>query len=406
MSYVTKVTPPAPSTVLLATAIAYGAVVVIGAALRSRTYAIFRAVTLGIYGLIFWGVLSRWLATPLWPLVLYLHSTVYLHSLLLVRPRMRSLVYRGLVSIPQSLWAASILLSLPFALVAAFGFALPGFWLPALLSLIGVLQSLRTRGSQVDIVVGDGDAGELARRAHGSERTPRPLSFFQITDPHLGPFMSVSRLRAVSEAAVAENPDLVLLTGDYLTMESHGDVAHLRDALMPLAVLSGRTFACFGNHDHEAPETVRGALRAAGVQLLVDDATVVETAAGKVQIVGMDYHYRERRARMDKVLAAHPRLPGALRLVLLHHPGAFRHLPDGDADLVLSGHTHGGQVGFLSLGLHLTLLRLLMNSPDHGFWAQGKNRLYVHRGTGHYGFPLRIGVPAEQSVVRVHRVAA
>ncbi|HMR10508.1 MAG TPA: phosphodiesterase, partial [Polyangiaceae bacterium] len=62
--------------------------------------------------------------------------------------------------------------------------------------------------------------------------------------------------------------------------------------------------------------------------------------------------------------------------------------------------------GFLSLGLHLTLLRLLMNSPDHGFWAQGKNRLYVHRGTGHYGFPLRIGVPAEQSVVRVHRVAA
>ena len=59
MSYVTKVTPPAPSTVLLATAIAYGAVVVIGAALRSRTYAIFRAVTLGIYGLIFWGVLSR-----------------------------------------------------------------------------------------------------------------------------------------------------------------------------------------------------------------------------------------------------------------------------------------------------------------------------------------------------------
>jgi predicted MPP superfamily phosphohydrolase len=43
-----------------------------------------------------------------------------------------------------------------------------------------------------------------------------------------------------------------------------------------------------------------------------------------------------------------------------------------------------------------------MNAPDHGFWAHAENRLYVHRGTGHYGFPLRLGVPAEESLLRVH----
>ena len=44
----------------------------------------------------------------------------------------------------------------------------------------------------------------------------------------------------------------------------------------------------------------------------------------------------------------------------------------------------------------------LTSLPDHGFWGSGVNRLYVHRGTGHYGFPLRVGVPAEHSVLHVH----
>ena len=48
------------------------------------------------------------------------------------------------------------------------------------------------------------------------------------------------------------------------------------------------------------------------------------------------------------------------------------------------------------------IVSALTSLPDHGFWALGKNRLYVHRGTGHYGFPLRVGVPAEQSLLSVH----
>jgi predicted MPP superfamily phosphohydrolase len=152
---------------------------------------------------------------------------------------------------------------------------------------------------------------------------------------------------------------------------------------------------------------VARALSQNGIILLVDDERDVETDAGPVQIVGMDFTFRDRAAHLARVCAAHPRKPGMLRIVLLHDPGAFRHLPPGEGDLVLSGHTHGGQVGLLSLGLPWTFLRLFGDKiPDHGFWARGTDRMYIHRGTGHYGFPLRLGVPAEESLVRVHRATS
>ena len=57
-------------------------------------------------------------------------------------------------------------------------------------------------------------------------------------------------------------------------------------------------------------------------------------------------------------------------------------------------------------GADLLFLDTFTSLPDHGLWARGPDRLYVHRGTGHYGFPLRLGVPAEESVLRVHRMPA
>jgi predicted MPP superfamily phosphohydrolase len=220
--------------------------------------------------------------------------------------------------------------------------------------------------------------------------------------------MSERRFRRLCRQIVAQQPDLVLLTGDYLTMASNR--APLRDgktllgrALEPLRALEGRTFACMGNHDHEAPEHVARGLAEAGVRLLIDDAVVVDTPAGPVQIVGADFHWGDVRGALTALDASHPRVDGAMRLWLLHNPGHFKHLPADAADLVLSGHTHGGQIGLVALGLPTTLVSIFSDVPDHGLWAHGRKRLYVHRGTGHYGFPVRVGVPAEQSVLQVHR---
>jgi len=307
------------------------------------------------------------------------------------------------VSIPASFFAAGSILALPWAVVAAFGVEPWGAWIPWALSGLGVLQSVWTREEEIDVAL-DGSVVEVdgvRRHPRGERGDGRPLRVVQITDPHIGPFMSPERLARICRRAVERNPDLVLLTGDFLTMESQKDPTLLERALAPLREAEGRCFACFGNHDHEAPETVRRALASAGVTLLVDEEAVVETGAGPVQILGMDFAWRHRRERMHELCERFPRLDGHLRVVLLHDPGAFRHLPEGHGDIVFSGHTHGGQVGLVSLGLSWTFLSGLTSMPDHGLWARGRDRLYVHRGTGHYGFPLRLGVPAEQSVINL-----
>jgi predicted MPP superfamily phosphohydrolase len=379
-----------------------------GAALVALAAAVFRGVAFAVFASILLAIhtsISVAIAPsagPLFPLYAYLQAAVYVHFAMLARARMRPLAYRALVSVPASWFVAGTFLAFPWAIARGFGFDLPGVFVPYALALLGLLQSLRHQPEEIDIVLGPEDVPDLRRHPHGEARVERPLRIVQITDPHLGPFMSEQRLRGICARAVAKDPDLVLLTGDFLTMESHGEPAMLARALAPLASLPGRVFACHGNHDHEAPETVATALAMIGAKLLVDDAAEVETPAGRVQIVGMDFHFRARRARMAAVCARHPRKDGLLRVVLLHDPGAFKHLESGEADLVLSGHTHGGQLGLLSLGLPHTIVSALGAMPDHGLWAHGKGRLYVHRGTGHYGFPLRIGVPAEESLLRVH----
>jgi hypothetical protein len=222
----------------------------------------------------------------------------------------------------------------------------------------------------------------------------------QITDPHIGPWQPVHRLQRRLERLVRHDPDLVLLTGDFLTMESQGTPGALAAALAPLAPIAERCFATFGNHDHESPDEVRHGLAANGIRLLLDEAVVTPTAVGDVEILGADWVPRDHGAHLGRLFARHPRQDGLLRLLMLHSPAGFRHIAPGEVDLVLSGHTHGGQVGLVSMGFGWTVLSR-SRWPDHGLFAHGTNRLYVHRGTGFYGFPLRVGVPGEASVLEI-----
>lgn len=376
-------------------------IVIAAEVVRSRFYAVFCGIVLAIHTFVsvaMWPTFVR-----VWPLYAYLQAMVYAHYVSLVWPRARSAAWRRLVSIPALFFAAGTFIALPWGVVSALGVHPYAWFVPYALAFIGVVQSIVGREEEIHIeldgkVIGD----EPVRYPRGKASRTRPLRVFQITDPHIGPFMPVSRLRRICERAVERNPDLVVVTGDLLTMESQSDPNLLADAFEPLRALSGRVFACRGNHDLEAPATVSHALERAGVQLLIDEEAVVETEAGAVQILGIDYRWRGRKEHLETVCARYPRHEGHLRIVLLHDPGAFKHLPPGEGDLVFSGHTHGGQLGLVSLGLPWTVLGGLSRVPDHGFWARGRDRLYVHRGTGHYGFPLRLGVPSEQSLLNVH----
>src|SRR5262245_42907620 len=111
-------------------------------AFRSRQYAIFRAVLLGLQVLFASALFPRF--QSVWPLFVYGHAALFIQSLALIRPRMRGLPYRVLISIPGAFFGAGTLLALPWVLLAAFGVNLPGAWLPYAVALLGVLQSLRS----------------------------------------------------------------------------------------------------------------------------------------------------------------------------------------------------------------------------------------------------------------------
>ncbi len=398
MAYVGSVAPLLPPAPWLP-ALAYLLVVTL-AVRRSRTFGMFAGIILGF---------PTFVAVALGPHlaggavfgVAQILASVHLLAILL-RPGMRPAWFRWGVSIPGLWFVAASLLAWPWAIAAALGAHPWGGWIPFALAGFGVLQSVWTREETVSLDLEVPAGPKLApHRAALVEGEGRPLRIVQITDPHLGPFMSVERLQRICRRAVEREPDLILLTGDLMTMESH-DAALVTRALAPLAAMQGRVFACHGNHDHEARRVVELAYAAHGIELLVDDSAVVDTPAGRVQIVGLDFVWRGRAAHIASVVDEHPRVPGATRVLLLHDPGGFTHVPDGEADLVLSGHTHGGQVGLLSLGLQATVLRGITKLPDHGPWAKGRNRLYVHRAQGHYGYPVRLGVPAEESLLQVY----
>jgi predicted MPP superfamily phosphohydrolase len=381
---------------------ALAALVALAARRGGAPFATFAGIIFGIHTLVSCALAPR---LPAWafPLFAYGQAAFYLHAASYARGGIPSLPRRLLVSWPGSVFAAGTFLAIPRAVVGAFSrWGTLTLGAPYALALLGLFQSFALRRRDVHLVL-DGAPVESLRRADPSPpREGAALRLVQISDPHLGTFMSVERLRGVCERAVAAAPDLVLLTGDFLTVESNGDADSLGRALEPLRALPGRTFACLGNHDHETPDAVRRGLAHAGVTLLVDDLARVETPRGPVEILGYDFTFRARRERLAAVSARHPRDGATLRIALLHDPGAFAHLPEGAADLVLAGHTHGGQVGLVSLGLPYTAVSALSDVPDHGLWALGAMRLYVHRGTGHYGFPVRVGVGPEEAVLHVH----
>ena len=395
---------------------------------RGRFYAVFSLVILS-FSLPGALILHSRLRELVSPEITFLLDLLFAYSMAaagiqfahLVRARMRGEIFRWLISVPAQTFIAGGMLAGPWLLLLfpfrlAFG-ALD--WqttlsvltfveaLPLVIATLSIVTSMTTRPETVRFRLSRQGPEKIQRvpverfRGRPPEPLPeRPLRIVQISDTHLGPWQSVARLHDRVAQLVARDPDLVMLTGDFLTMESVGSPGCLEEALRPLQPIADRCAAIFGNHDHEAPNHVRDAMRAIGIPMLIDDETCFETPIGPVQVVGSDYVNRNRRVHLETLLRRFPRRENHLRLLLLHDPLAFHAVPDDEVDLVLSGHTHGGQVGLVSLGIDWTVLSRT-RWPDQGLFARGASRLYVHRGTGFYGFPMRIGVPAEFSVLEI-----
>lgn len=223
------------------------------------------------------------------------------------------------------------------------------------------------------------------------------LRIAQISDVHVGPATSPDAVRQAVEQANDFDPDLVFLTGDYLS-SAPGEVEGVRTLL---AGLAAPTVAVLGNHDVTVnPAGTAEALRASGYEVLENAWTRIRVRGVPLPVVGVGDHLTGRA----DVAAAVRGLPrGAAPVVLAHGPRTADRLRGLDRPLLcLSGHTHGGQI---NLPIVTPLLLASMREPyARGLFRLGPVQLYVNRGIGMSGIiRLRINAPAEVTLATLRR---
>ena len=223
------------------------------------------------------------------------------------------------------------------------------------------------------------------------------LRIAQLSDLHVGPRTSEATVRAAIEEANAFDPDLVVLTGDYLC-HHRSDLEAMRAQLGGLAA---PTVAVLGNHDVWVdPAGATDALRGHGYEVLENGWTALSLRGAPLRIVGVGDRltHREDVGRALRGLG-----PGSAPLVLAHAPRTADALRGLDRPLLcLSGHTHGGQIN-VPLLTPLLLSTLVREPYVRGRDRLGQVQLYVNRGVGMSGLRVRINAPPEVTLATLRR---
>jgi predicted MPP superfamily phosphohydrolase len=239
---------------------------------------------------------------------------------------------------------------------------------------------------------------------------PRALDGLRVahlSDIHVGGAMNRERLLRMVALTNSTRPDLVLHTGDFLTHRSGDFDTPLYEALARIHAPYGQ-WACLGNHDFDAPEQLVRRLHDAGVITLRDAMTTLLVQGYPLEVAGIDYLFAqfgggELYSRIVDSWGPRQSVP---RLLLNHDPRAFAALPHGCADLVLSGHTHGGHVG-VQLGRDRAITVVgLCGVPDQGLFHCRDMFMFVTRCVGFYGYPMRLGIPPEIALLTLRAPVA
>lgn len=237
----------------------------------------------------------------------------------------------------------------------------------------------------------------VERHAIALRRLPRALDGFRIvhlSDLHHSPFTSSRQIERAIETANSLEPDIIALTGDY--------VSHERSYIAPCAELVGRlrarqgVYAVLGNHDHWTDAALIADLFSlAGLRVLINEGMRFEQDGAAFWLAGVD---DTMVGQEDLSLALAGSHRDEMKLLLAHNPVILRRAARAGVDLVLSGHTHGGQVAWRSE-------RSASGRPRRrllkGLGRQGETQIYVTRGLGTVVLPIRYGCPPEVSLLEL-----
>lgn len=237
---------------------------------------------------------------------------------------------------------------------------------------------------------------ELRENLIVSPRLPQAFDGFtilQLSDLHVE--MSEAAMDRVVALLEGTSYDLCVLTGDYRakTWGPHeaaiSGVARVRDALR------GEVYGVLGNHD---TILMVPALETMGITMLLNEGKIVERAGERIHLAGIDDAHYYRMDNLDKAAADIP--PGAFSILVSHTPEIYRQAAHADFDVLLSGHTHGGQI-CLPGRIPITLDSVLPRSMGSGAWRYHDMIGYTSVGAGSSVVPVRFNCPPE---ITLHRL--
>jgi predicted MPP superfamily phosphohydrolase len=212
----------------------------------------------------------------------------------------------------------------------------------------------------------------------------------QVSDLHVGPLIRRDYVQNVVKMVSEAKPDLIALTGDF----SDGTVGHLRDEIWPLEQLQaphGKFFVT-GNHEYywEANEWLK-LHREMGARILENEHVVLEKDGKQLVLAGVNDLSHES----DPKAAAQGAPSGVPRILLAHQPASYKAASEAGFDLQLSGHTHAGQFFPWNLVVKVAQKYYRGLNRHENMWV------YVNRGTGYWGPPIRFAVPSEITLIRL-----
>jgi uncharacterized protein len=228
------------------------------------------------------------------------------------------------------------------------------------------------------------------------------LRLLQLSDIHLSPFLSERDFARVIDAANGLHPHLALVTGDLISQSGDPLDACIRQVARLKA--DAGILGCLGNHERYAmvEDYTAAASARLGVDFLRSQRRPLRFGNAILNVAGVDYQSLFDKAHYLRS-AGQLVMPGATNLLLSHNPDVFPVAAQQGYNLMLAGHTHGGQVSVEILDQSINPIRFL-TPYVYGLFRQGPATAYVTRGIGTIGIPARIGAPPEISLLRLRKV--
>lgn len=219
-----------------------------------------------------------------------------------------------------------------------------------------------------------------------------------LTDIHHSRILGLNEVRRVVSLAQQTRPDMFVLTGDYSTSYRRY-IEPCAEALAALNAPEG-VWAVLGNHDHYTdPELTTRALQRHHIAVMNNAHTTLQRGSDAIQLSGIDDWTWNA---VDWVRAFSGLKTSTPTILLSHQPTVLDFEQTQNVSLILSGHTHGGQLSFPFLGAPARFATADLKY-SRGLFRRGDTQLYVSTGTGVIGLPLRFGVRPEIAVLRLKR---